>query len=414
MDERSLVSIYLTALGIGLLMGLERERAKADGPGLRSFALVALAGATAAIVAQAGQSAWVLGTTLIAIAGLAVADTLRGPRNGDGPGATTNAALLLCFLLAALCAYDEREIAVAAGVAATALLYFRPELHGFSERLSTLEMRAIVQFAAVAFVLLPLLPDRTWDPWDAINPFRIGLLVVLISGLSLAGYAALKLFDHRHAVLAMGLLGGAVSSTATTLTFSRRAREGAVPAPAAALIVSLANLTMLLRIGAIAVAASPALLPTLAPVLGTALVIGLALPLRMWLRLRSENAKPELEMKNPADLRSAFLFVLVFTVVLAITAVANDMLGTAGLYAVAGLSGLTQVDAISLSTMQMSDQGRIEAATAVIAIAIACAANLAFKAGVVATIGGREMLRGIVAPFGLQLAGLITGVLLWR
>jgi uncharacterized membrane protein (DUF4010 family) len=119
------------------------------------------------------------------------------------PGALFR-ALAMGFLLAALCAYDEREIAVAAGVAATALLYFRPELHGFSERLSTLEMRAIVQFAAVAFVLLPLLPDRTWDPWDAINPFRIGLLVVLISGLSLAGYAALKLFDHRHAVLAMG------------------------------------------------------------------------------------------------------------------------------------------------------------------------------------------------------------------
>lgn len=413
MDERTLVSVYLTALGIGLLMGLERERAKADGPGLRSFALVALAGATAALIAQATQSAWVLGAALIAIAGLAIADTLRAPRNGNGAGATTNAALLLCFLLAAFCAHDEREIAVAVGVAATALLYFRPELHDFSKRLSTPEMRAIVQFAAVAFVLLPLLPDRTWDPWEALNPFRIGLLVVLISGLSLAGYAALKLFDHRHAVLAMGLLGGAVSSTATTLTFSRRARDGTIDAPVAALIASLANLTLLVRIAAIAAAAAPALLPTLAPVLGTALLIGLVLPLRTWLRLRGKGSQPDLEMKNPADLRTAFAFALLFAIVLVITAMANDALGTAGLYSIAALSGLTQVDAISLSAMQMFGQERIDADTAAMTIAIAYAANLAFKTGVVAVIGGREMLRSVLVHFGAEFAGLVVGVLLW-
>src|SRR5690606_31104275 len=135
-------------------------------------------------------------------------------------------------------------------------------------------------------------------PWEVLNPFRIGLLVVLISGLSLAGYAALKLFDHRQAVLAMGLLGGAVSSTATTLAFARHARDRTVSPAAAALIVSLANLTVLVRLGVIAIAAAPALLPQLVPVLATTLIAGAALPLRAWLLLRGEDANQDLEVKN--------------------------------------------------------------------------------------------------------------------
>lgn len=413
MDERALLATYLTALGIGLLMGIERERAKAGGPGLRSFALIALAGATAALMSQFVQSAWVVAAALIAVAAIAVAGTLRADRGEDGPGTTTSAALLLCFLLGAFCAFDHREFAVGVGVAATAMMYFRPELHGFSQRLSAVEMRAILQFAAVAFLLLPLLPNRTWDPWEVLNPFRIGLLVVLISGLSLAGYAALKLFDHRQAVLAMGLLGGAVSSTATTLAFARRARDRSVSAPAAALIVSLANLTVLVRIGVISVAAAPALLPKLAPVLATALIAGFALPVRGWLQLRGKDAQQELEVKNPADLRSAMGFALLFAIVLVVTAIANDALGTAGLYAVAAVSGLTDVDAISLSAMQMSTQGRIDAAAAVIVVGIAYAANLVFKLGVIGVIGGRPMLRAVAANFACALAGLVAGLLLW-
>jgi uncharacterized membrane protein (DUF4010 family) len=413
MDEKALLSTYLTALGIGLLMGIERERAKAGGPGLRSFALVALAGASAALLGQLADSAWTVGAALIAVTAIAVSGSLRAERSEDGPGATTSAALLLCFLLGTLCAYDHRELAVGVAVTATALMYFRPELHGFSQRLSAVEMRAILQFAAVAFLLLPLLPDRTWDPWDVLNPFRIGLLVVLISGLSLAGYAALKLFDHRQAVLAMGLLGGAVSSTATTLAFSRHARSETVPDRAAALIVSLANLTVLVRIGVISIAAAPALLPKLLPVLATALVAGFVLPLRAWLQLRAKEAPQNLEVRNPADLRSALGFALLFAIVLVIAAVANEALGTAGLYAVAAVSGLTDVDAISLSAMQMNAQGRIEAVAAVIAIGIAYSANLAFKLGVVGVIGGRPMLRAVAANFGCALAGLVAGMLLW-
>jgi uncharacterized membrane protein (DUF4010 family) len=413
MDEKTVLGTCLTALGIGLLMGLERERAHTGGPGLRSFALVALAGATAALLARAGDTAWLIGAAMLAVTAVAVANLLRAPQSETAPGMTTNAALVLCFLLGALATYGHGELAAGLGVAATALMYFRPELHGFSQKLSAVEMRAILQFAAVAFLLLPLLPDATWDPWEVLNPFRIGLLVVLISGLSLAGYAALKLFDHRQAVLAMGLLGGAVSSTATTLAFARHARDEAVPGAAAALIVSLANLTVLVRIGVIAIAAAPALLPQLAPVLATALLVGLLLPLRAWLRLRSMPTRPDLEVKNPADLYSALGFALLFAIVLVITAVANDALGATGLYVVAAVSGLTDVDAISLSAMQMNAQGRIEAGIAVIAIGIAYAANLMFKLGVVGVIGGRTMLRDVAANFACVLTGLVAGMLLW-
>ena len=131
-------------------------------------------------------------------------------------------------------------------------------------------------------VLLPLLPDRSFGPWDVINPFRIGLLVVLISGLNLAGYAALKLLDHHHAVVAMGVIGGLVSSTATTLTFARSARDKLAPAGTAGLVVALANLTVLLRLAVIGAFAAPSLVTKLVPVLAAALLVGLIL-LIIWI-----------------------------------------------------------------------------------------------------------------------------------
>lgn len=413
MDESLVLRAYLTSLGVGLLMGLERERAKAQAPGLRTFALVALGGTTSALVAEHTGSAWIIGAVLLSLVAFTVAAYARDPRRAEDPGTTTNAALLLCYLLGALAWYGHTEVAVGIAVTATALLYFKPELHGFSHRISGIEMRAILQFAAVAFLLLPLLPDRGYGPWQVVNPFRIGLLVTLISGLSLAGYAALKLLDHHHAVVAMGILGGTVSSTATTLSFARHARAGVIQAPAAALVVALANLTVLVRLALITAAAAPALLWSLAPVLASALVVGLILPFRAWRGLPPQLTPAELDVKNPADLRSAFGFALLFALVLLITAAVNETLGSAGLFAVAGLSGLTDVDAISLSAMQLQQQERITAQTAVIAICLAYASNLAFKLGVVAFIGGRAMARTVAADFALVLAGLGVGALLW-
>jgi len=370
MDESAVLRACLTGAGIGLLMGLERERAKAEAPGVRTFALVALSGTAAALVARLGGDAWIVAGALLAVIAFALAAYLRDPRRAQDPGTTTNAALVLCYLLGALAGYGMPGVAVGLAVAATLLLYLKPELHGFSHRISGAEMGAILQLAAAAFLVLPLLPDRSYGPWDVINPFRIGVLVVLISALNFGGYAALKLLDHQRAAIAMGVLGGVVSSTATTLAASRHLRTGAMPAGTAALVVALANLTVLLRIGVIAAVVAPGLLGDLLPVLGAALL---------------------------------------FALVLLVAAGVTERLGSAGLYAVAAVSGLTDVDAISLSAMQLLGQGRIDDAAAVVTICVAYAANLLFKLGIVAFVGGRGMALAVAASFAAVLAGLAAG-----
>lgn len=410
MDEYLALRAYLTSLGIGLLLGLERERAQAQTAGLRTFALAALAGTSAAALAGLTGTAWIVAVALAALAMIAIVSYLRDPSRTTDPGTTTLVALLLCYLLGALCWYGQLEIAVALAVTTTALLYFKPELHGFSHRISGTEMRAFLQFAAVAFLLLPLLPNREYGPWAVINPFRIGLLVVLISGLSLAGYAALKLFDRHRAIFAIGVLGGAASSTATTLAFARHARAGIVPVGVAALIVALANLSVLVRLGLITAAAAPRLLPVLAPILGIALIVGTIPLLLAWRRLPAQANTPDIVVRNPAELRTALAFALLFALVLLISAGVNAMLGPGGLFAVAAVSGLTDVDAISLSAMQLLRGGSIDAHTAAIVVCIAFASNLMFKLGTVAFVGGRAMALAVAPAFTATLCGLAAAV----
>jgi uncharacterized membrane protein (DUF4010 family) len=410
MDPLAALRIYLISLGIGLLIGLERERSHAQAAGVRTFALVALLGTTAAAITDQAATPWLIPASLLAVIAIAIVSYLRDPQRATDPGYTSVIALLLCHLLGVLLWYGQTEIVVALAVTTTLLLYFKPELHEFSDHVSRTDMLSILQFAAVAFMLLPLLPDRGYGPWEVINPFRMGLMVALISGLSLAGYAVLKWFGGQRALALVGLLGGSVSSTATTLAFARHARAGTVTAQSAALVVLLANLTVLLRLGLIATAMAPAALPALAPTLLCTLAAGSVLPLLAHRRLKGTQISASLDVRNPAELRTALSFALMFTAVMVLVAWLNDAIGDAGLYGVALVSGLTDVDAISLSALQMFSGGRIDAGVVAATIAIAYASNLLFKFGVVASIGGRAMSTIVAKGFGAVLAGLIVGV----
>ncbi|WP_169577473.1 MgtC/SapB family protein [Sinimarinibacterium sp. CAU 1509] len=409
MDPLAALRIYLISLGIGLLIGLERERSHAQAAGVRTYALVALLGTTAAAITQYATTPWLIPASLISVIAIAIVSYLRDPQRATDPGYTSVIALLLCHLLGVLVWYGQTEMVVALAIATTLVLYFKPELHEFSDHVSRADMLSILQFAAVAFMLLPLLPDQGYGPWQVINPFRMGLMVALISGLSLAGYAVLKWFGGQRALALVGLLGGSVSSTATTLAFSRHVRAGTVTAQSAALVVLLANLTVLVRLGLIAAAIAPAVLSSLIPTLLCALAAGSVLPLLAHRRLKGTQITVTLDVRNPAELRTALTFALMFTGVMVLVAWLNEAVGDAGLYAVALVSGLTYVDAISLSALQMFRGERIEGSVVAATIAIAYASNLAFKFGVVASIGGRQMALIVAKGFGGVLAGLVIG-----
>jgi uncharacterized membrane protein (DUF4010 family) len=216
---------YVVALAIGLLMGLERERNPAAKAGLRTFALTALLGVLAAHLATEFGELWLIAVGLFLVGSMMIAAYLRLPQPpGGDPGTTTVAALMLCYGLGVLVWHDEVQLAVMLGIAATMLLYFKPELRGLSQRMSRHDLLSVLQFAVLALIILPLLPNRNYGPYGALNPYQIWWMVVLIAGVGLAGYAALRLVGQQRGAVMLGLLGGLVSSTATTLSFSRHAR----------------------------------------------------------------------------------------------------------------------------------------------------------------------------------------------
>ena len=396
---------FVASLAIGLLIGVERERNPTAKAGLRTFALTAVFGTLAAMLGDYQDGGWMPAVGL-ALTGLAIVSAYRSAPPEDDPGTTTVIALVLTYGLGALCWYGERTLAAAIAVGATALLYFKAELRGILERFERRDLLAVIQFATLSVVILPVLPDAGYGPYGALNPFRIWLMVVLISGLSLAGYMALKLVGVRHGLVLVGLFGGFVSSTATTLAYSRHARGGS-PTDVVAGVIVIANLTVLVRLAIVAAAVAPAILPRLVPVLGAALAAGAAAAFVFWRRrLAGEAEFPLPAVSNPTELRASLGFGLLFAVVLVAAAWLSDIAGRSGLYAVALVSGLTDVDALTLSSLQLFTSGKLGAREAVIAIALALFANTVFKLGLVLTVGGKPLARRVILP---ALASVLAG-----
>lgn len=400
---------YVVALAIGLLMGLERERNPAAKAGLRTFALTALFGVMTAHLATEFGDLWLVAVGLFLVGSMMIAAYLHAPQPADGdPGTTTVAALILCYGLGVLVWHDEIQLAVMLGIAATMLLYFKPELRGLSQHMSRRDLLSILQFAVLALIVLPLLPNRNYGPYGALNPHHIWWMVVLIAGVGLAGYAALRLAGQRRGAVTLGLLGGLVSSTATTLAFSRHARASSEMLPVAVIVIVLANLVVLVRLGVLAAVLAPAVLVQLLPVLLGGLVAGGLGAAYGAYRLQPQGELPALAMGNPTELRTALGFGLLYAGVLLAAAWLSDWLGTSGLYAVALVSGLTDVDAIALSSLRLHNLDTLSAAVAVNVITLAVLSNLAFKSVLTLAIGGWPMARHAMAGMGALGLGLVA------
>jgi uncharacterized membrane protein (DUF4010 family) len=390
-------------LGIGLLIGLERERNPAGKAGVRTFALVSLLGTLAALLGGYAENAWLLPAGLVAVTGMLVVAYARvGP--GEDPGTTTVAAAGVAYLLGALAGFGEATLAAALAIVVTALLYFKPELESWSAALKREEQVSLLQFLVITFIVLPVLPDRGYGPYGVLNPREIWLMVVLIAGVGVASYMAMRVAGERHGMLLTGLLGGLVSSTATTALYARRGNESPAMAQAALGVVSLANLVVLVRVGVLAAVVAPAILSGLLPVLGAALacgVLAVAVLLRRSARAERFVLPPA---RNPAEIGMALRFGALYAAVLLAAAWLQDQIGSRGLFVATAISGLADVDPGVLSALSLFGGGRIDAGTAVAAIAIALAANMLFKLGILAWLGRGLALRA-AAPFGAALAG---------
>lgn len=403
---------FLTSLAIGLLIGLERERNPSAKAGLRTFALVSLFGTLTAMLAAKSASPWLLVAGLLVTGAMIISVYRNTPTENNDPGTTTVAALLVCYGLGALTWYGQTTLAVMLAIGVTTLLYFKPELRGMTLRLTRRDLVSILQLSVLTFVILPILPNQSYGPYDAFNPHRAWMMVVLISGLSLAGYVALHWAGHKYGAPLLGFLGGLASSTATTLVYAKHSKTGADMTRLCAVVILIASQVVMIRLAVVSAAVSSGVLPKLLPVFGFGLVFGLIAVLVDWRKLGTSKDLPIPTSSNPTELHAALSFGLLYVVVLLCSAWLSDIAGSSGLYIVALVSGLTDVDAITLSSLQLFSQQKLNVDQAVTSIAIAYLANMLFKFGLVVSIGGKELAKHVAAGFGAMAGGVALGLLL--
>lgn len=402
-----------TALGVGLLIGTERSWSGGDQDGqemagIRTFGLAGLFGGLAALSAsQFGTPAWIAMFVVLAL--LTIAGYVIESRTNADHGMTTEMALLLTFLLGSLAVAESRLLAASVAIVVALLLSLKARLHGALHKLNEAELSGVLKLLFISVVLLPALPNQGYGPWQAFNPYTTWWMVVLIAGIGFAAYVAIRLLGTRHGLMITALLGGIVSSTAMTITLARLDSEKMRHALAAGLLATSALMfpRVLLEVGVINRALLPALL---APML-TAGLIYAAGALFYYLRAGQQpdnTAEPPL--KNPFELGPALRFAGLLVIILFLVEAAQRGLGDAGVYLVSLLSGLTDVDAITLS---LANSARTDLAeqVAVRGIFLAALSNSLVKGGLIIFIGGRALAM-LTLPF--ILAGLLAGLaVLW-
>lgn len=387
------VQAFAISLAIGLLIGIERERRVDPKAGLRTFALVGLLGCLSALIAEKTGSGWILAAGMLVVGAMMIATTLADPEETGDPGTTSVVALMVCYGLGAAVWFGYATLAIMAAIATTVLLYFKQQLHGITTSLTHKDLISVLQFAVLSLVVLPILPDQDFGPYGAFNPHHVWWMVVLISGVSLSGYAALRLIGSEHGAAVIGFFGGLVSSTATTMVFARHARSRGELARTAAVVVMLANLMVTLRLTFVAAVVAPRLVLPLASVLGVGFALGLVVTLYSWRELKQRGQLPMPEVTNPTEIKAALTFGVLYAVVLFLSAWLEDVAGSKGLYLVAFASGLGDVDAIALSTLRLYNLERLGEFQAVASIVIAVLSNLSFKIGLVIVVGGAALAR---------------------
>lgn len=409
MDDNPLIQMGL-ALLLGLLVGLQRERTDASIAGIRTFPLITMLGALCAMLALR-DGEWMIAAGLVTVGALfIIGDVVRSRNEPVDPGLTTEFAGLVMFGVGACLVIGSARLALAVGGVVAILLHLKKPMHHFVGAMGERDVRAIMQFALITLVILPLLPDREFGPYAVLNPFKIWLMVVLIVSISLCGYVAYKFLDGTVGAAAGGLLGGLISSTATTVSFLRRTRESPTSAGLASLAVMIASAIVFVRVLIeMAVVARNSFSALAPPIFAMLFACALIAAAAYFLYRHEKTDLPE--QGNPTELKSALIFGAAYAVVILLSAAAKEHFGSRGLYVVAGVSGLTDMDAITLSVSNLVENGKLEADTGWRAILLASMSNLVFKGGIVLFLGHPKLFGRISMMFLIALAA--GGAILW-
>ena len=419
-----LVQKFLIALLLGALVGMEREKHRRNTQpgsfgGLRTFILVAQAGAVSAWLSLHLQSPWLFIMVVVIVGVVAsVAFVMENRRLNEYGGLTSEISAITVCLLGGAVMYGYTELAVMLGILTSAILTFKQPLHGLVDKVGNDDLYAIMKLLIASFIVLPLLPNEPVDPWQALNLYRLWLLVVLISAMSLLGYVAVRWLGEAHGTVVTGITGGLASSTATTLSFARNSKTNAgdMAANTQATGILLAWLVMFIRVLITITIVFKPLLPLLLIPFGAMAATTAALAGFYYWRGNSHVDRPEqseVTVKNPFSLIAAMKFGLLFATMLLLVKFAQIYTPSETLYLLAALAGLTDVDAITLSLADYARTATAGLTLAAGAITVAALSNTLVKCGMVMLLGSRPLAKKLILATILILisGGISIGLL---
>lgn len=381
--------------------------------GVRTFTLVSLCGATAAVLSMP-TGPWIFAVVLLAISGLAITSYRATSLQGD-LGLTSEVGIIVTFLLGGLAAYGQVSLAGAVAVVVTLLLSLKRPLHALARRVDEADIHAVVKFAVLTLVVLPILPSdpiafgaRFGGPegawWRAleIDLQKVWVMVILISGISFCGYVLGQVVGESRGQLLTAFVGGLVSSTAVTLSFAERSKVYPERSQAFATGIVLANAIMPMRLLLVVSLVAPALFTTLAIPLVPLIMTGCLAVAVLQLRHRARESSVEVTLENPFEIGTALKFGLLFGVVLLLAQVGQGLFADRGLYLVAILTGLTDVDAIGLAVANLVRDEKQALSPAGVTVTLAVLSNTAVKAYFAATLGSAELRKTTLGVFALM------------
>jgi uncharacterized membrane protein (DUF4010 family) len=412
LTDRTLVPLMFKlgiAILIGLFIGVERERKKKTGEksfaGIRTFPLIAILGFLSALMGSEIDSALFVAVTVV-FGALVTLSYFFSSRDGSF-GGTSEIAVLIIFTLGALVYWDYLILSASVAIMLAIFLTFKSQIRSFAGKIEEEDLYATIKFAIITLIVLPLLPNESFGPFSAFNPRRIWYMVILIAGISFVGYVLFKLIGTKRGIQLLSILGGLASSTAVTLSFTQRSKELPGLSRNLAAGIVLASTIMFPRVLLIVYVLNHQVAEMLLLPIGIFTAAGLITGLVLW-RDTQKNNFENIVLKNPFKLMSAFKFGIIFAIILFVSKAAQILGGDGGIFVTSVFAGLADVDAITISVVDLVHTN-LSLNAAVIAIIIGTTSNSIVKMIIAAFFGSSELRKYSFIGF----SGMISASLIY-
>ena len=416
MDYSDLTTLGI-AFGLGLLVGLQREKTDNHMAGVRTFTLITILGTVSGLLTREFDNPFILPVLGLCMASmLLMANYIKLKKlNQADIGQTTEVAALLMFAIGAYLVMGSQLIGVLIGASVAILLYVKEHLHEFIENLKEKDLSAIMTLAGISLVILPILPDETYGPYDVINPRNIWLMITLIVGISVVGYFIYKFVGKKVGIISNGILGGLISSTATTVSYARKTADNSSISKTAVFVIVTASAISFVRVLFEVGVVIPQHLKTIAVPIGAVVVFMALVAVALFYLINKKNSEDDKmpEPKNPAQFKSALVFGLLYGFILLAVAFTKEKFGNNALYIISIISGLTDVDAITLSLSQLIKEGTLKVTIGWKLILLAGLSNMLFKGVMAIVLGAKEIVKWIIISFGITIAFGLLVMFLW-